>query len=78
VAPAAPAGFIGDAATNHKVIGSPFGTNIFRIEGPDVNPNPQRDACPTLSAAAKADPDFTPANCIETDQFVVQGKIHTP
>jgi hypothetical protein len=76
--PALPAGYVGDAATNHKVIGSPFGTNVFRVEGPDVNPNPQTDACPTLPATAKADRDYSPANCFETDQFVVQGKVHTP
>lgn len=26
--------FIGDAATPHKVLGSPFGTNFFRVDGP--------------------------------------------
>ena len=77
-APAPPLGYIGDANTPHKVIGSPYDTNIFRIEGPDVNPNPTVDACPTLPAAAKADPDYSPANCIETDQFTLQGKILPP
>jgi hypothetical protein len=74
VAPAAPAGFIGDAATDHPVIGSPFGTNIFRIEGPDVNPTPQKDLCPSLVKPA----DYPLANCIETKLFVVQGKIGNP
>ena len=36
VGPAAPNGFIGNPATPHTVIGSPFGTNIFRIEGPNA------------------------------------------
>ena len=36
VAPAAPAGYIGDPGTPHRVLGSPFGTNFFRIEGPNV------------------------------------------
>jgi Bacterial Ig domain/Abnormal spindle-like microcephaly-assoc'd, ASPM-SPD-2-Hydin len=71
VKPAPPAGYIGDAATDHPVIGSPFGTNIFRIEGPDVNPNPQTDACPSLVKPA----DYPLANCIETNLFVLQGKI---
>lgn len=31
VAPAAPAGFIGDALTAHRVVGSPKGTNFFRL-----------------------------------------------
>ncbi|MBI4318177.1 MAG: Ig-like domain-containing protein, partial [Chloroflexi bacterium] len=33
VAPEAPPGAIGNPAVEHKVIGSPFGTNHFRIEG---------------------------------------------
>jgi hypothetical protein len=32
VAPAAPAGYVGNAAVLHKVIGSPFGTNLVRLE----------------------------------------------
>jgi len=35
-APAPPAGFIGDPYTDHTVTGSPFGTNFFRIDGPNV------------------------------------------
>ena len=36
VAPAPPAGYIGNFAVPHAVIGSPFGTNIFRIDGPNA------------------------------------------
>ena len=36
VAPAAPAGFIGDNATPHAVIGSPLAQNFVRIDGPDI------------------------------------------
>lgn len=32
VAPAAPAGFIGDPTVLHRVVGSPIGQNVFRIE----------------------------------------------
>jgi hypothetical protein len=32
----APAGYLGDPAQDHTVTGSPYGTNVFRIEGPDV------------------------------------------
>jgi hypothetical protein len=32
VPPLAPAGFIGDPGLEHKVIGSPLGTNFFRVE----------------------------------------------
>jgi len=32
----APAGFIGNPAIAHTVVGSPFGTNVFRVEGPNA------------------------------------------
>jgi len=32
----APAGYIGDPAVDHVVTGSPFGTNFFRIDGPNI------------------------------------------
>ncbi len=35
-APIPPAGFIGDANIPHTIIGSPFNTNVFRIQGPNV------------------------------------------
>ncbi len=37
VAPAAPAGYIGDGATPHAVVGSPTGDNFVRIEGPGLS-----------------------------------------
>jgi hypothetical protein len=61
--------YLGDGATLHKIKGSPYGTNIFRIEGPGINPNPTVDACPTVAGAL--------ADCLETDLFTVQGKIAT-
>ncbi|MBI4286945.1 MAG: Ig domain-containing protein [Chloroflexi bacterium] len=33
---APPPGYVGDGATPHRVIGSPLGTNFFRIDGPNV------------------------------------------
>src|SRR5581483_2287784 len=36
VAPAAPAGYAGDPAVLHTVVGSPCGQNVFRIEGPGL------------------------------------------
>jgi hypothetical protein len=36
VAPAAPPGYIGNFAVPHAVTGSPFGTNFFRIVGPNA------------------------------------------
>ena len=61
--------YVGDGATLHKVKGSPYGTNVFRIEGPGINPSPTVDACPTVAGPI---PD-----CIETDLFTVQGKLAT-
>jgi hypothetical protein len=36
VTPLAPVGFVGNPTVPHTVIGSPFGTNFFRIEGPNA------------------------------------------
>ncbi|HKR01982.1 MAG TPA: choice-of-anchor D domain-containing protein [Pyrinomonadaceae bacterium] len=36
VSPAAPNGYIGDPNVTHTVIGSPFNTNFFRVDGPNV------------------------------------------
>lgn len=62
---APPAGFI--AATPHKVISSPTGNNVFRVEGPGVNPNASVDACPAVAGPL--------ADCLQTDLFTVQGKV---
>ncbi|WP_436526903.1 PKD domain-containing protein [Actinoplanes sp. HUAS TT8] len=36
VTPSAPAGYVGDPGVDHKVVGSPYGTNFIRIE--ELNP----------------------------------------
>jgi hypothetical protein len=36
VAPAAPAGYIGNPLREHRVVGSPRGTDFFRVTGPEV------------------------------------------
>ncbi|HSB77587.1 MAG TPA: hypothetical protein VLM91_02270 [Candidatus Methylomirabilis sp.] len=36
VPPAAPAGFIGDPNVTHAITGSPFGTNVFQVDGPNA------------------------------------------
>ena len=33
VPPAAPAGYVGDSSTPHRVVGSPTGSNVFRVVG---------------------------------------------
>ncbi|HVL30968.1 MAG TPA: hypothetical protein VM299_01930, partial [Solirubrobacteraceae bacterium] len=35
-APAAPAGYIGNPFVEHRITGSPMGTNLFRVEGPGI------------------------------------------
>ncbi|MFM2056703.1 MAG: hypothetical protein RLY71_1088 [Pseudomonadota bacterium] len=64
VAPAAPAGYLGDLGTPHKVIGSPCNTNFLRITGTDLNGNP-------------INLDGLGGNTVETDLFTVNGKIMT-
>lgn len=36
VAPAAPAGYLGNPSVDHKIIGSPTGNNIFKVQGPNA------------------------------------------
>jgi hypothetical protein len=64
-----PAGYIGDNATPHAVTGSASGFNMARVEGPGINKNPSVDGCPTLVAV------HANADCLETDQFIVSGKV---
>jgi hypothetical protein len=77
----APAGFLGDAATPHRVVGgtekNPDGSpiNVFRVLGPGINPNDKVDGCPTLQPKPTG---YLNANCIETPLFVVQGKLAKP
>lgn len=63
----APAGYLGDGVTAHTITGSPFGTNIFRVDGPDV-----------AAGGGPRDPaDPTNADRVQTDRFSVQGKEAT-
>src|SRR5207249_11203302 len=54
VAPAAPAGYIGDPLVLHTVVGSPTGNNLFRVEGPNLRTQT------TLFSVAGKRIDFTP------------------
>jgi hypothetical protein len=38
-APAAPVGYLGDPTVDHRITGSPFNTNIFKIDGPNIGGN---------------------------------------
>ncbi len=63
-----PAGYIGDNATPHKVVGSPNGFNKVRVTGPGINANGRQPCAADWTGPA--------ADCAETDLFVVQGKVH--
>jgi Bacterial Ig-like domain/Abnormal spindle-like microcephaly-assoc'd, ASPM-SPD-2-Hydin len=63
---APPLGYIGDGITPHAVIGSPTGFNKARVEGPGANETPSVDMCPDVLG--------NPADCVESDQWVVAGK----
>lgn len=64
----APPGYLGDGATERPVTGSPYGTDLFRVDGPGV----------ANVAGAQTDPDdpLNP-NRIQSSLFTVQGKIAT-
>lgn len=64
----APPGYVGDPTVAHRVTGSPFGTNVFRIEGPGVGVAGSPFLCPDRPGDL---------NCIQTDLFFLQGKVAT-
>jgi hypothetical protein len=70
----APAGYLGDPTVDHVVTGSPFGTNLFRIEGPAGSFTGSTQLC---ANAALGDSPTATDDCIESDLFQVQGKIAT-
>lgn len=63
----APAGYLGDGVGQTTVTGSPFGTDVFRIDGPGVG-----------AVTGPRDP-ADPANPgrVQTPLFTVQGKLAT-
>ena len=63
---APPAGYLGDPAVDHTVIGSPTGNNIFRVEGP-AGSFGLNQACPGV----------TNGSCIESNLFSIVGKRPT-
>jgi hypothetical protein len=70
----APPGYLGDPSVEHTVTGSPYGTNFFRIEGPagSFTGSTQLCADPALGNSPTATDD-----CIQSNDFAVQGKIAT-
>src|SRR5262245_31282080 len=74
----APAGYLGDPTVDHTVIGSPTGTNYFRIVGPNVGGAANANPCPTTGPNAWVPaPGQTAADCVQTDLFQVSGKLNT-
>lgn len=63
----APAGYLGDGVSEREVVGSPFNTNFFRIDGPRV-----------ADGGGPRDP-ADPANVdrIQNALFTVQGRVAT-
>src|SRR4051812_5449991 len=74
VAPAAPTGYLGDVTVGHPVVGSPYNTNYFRIEGPVGAFTGSANLCsnPALGASPTATTD-----CVESSDFFVHGKKAT-
>src|SRR4051795_80483 len=74
VGPAAPAGYLGDVRVAHPVVGSPYNTNYFRIEGPVGAFTGSANLCanPALGASPTATTD-----CVESSDFFVHGKKAT-
>ncbi|MBI5944059.1 MAG: IPT/TIG domain-containing protein, partial [Chloroflexi bacterium] len=74
IAPAAPAGYIGDPDILHEVAGSPLNTNFFRVEGPAGSFPGSVDQC---ADPALGDDPIATDDCIQMDQFSLIGKYAT-
>ena len=70
----APPGYLGDPTVDHPVTGSPYNTNFFRIEGPAGSFTGSTQLC--ADARLGNSPTATD-DCIQSDDFAVQGKIAT-
>jgi len=70
----APAGYLGDPTVEHAVTGSPYDTNFFRVEGPAGSFTGSTQLCddPALGNSPTATDD-----CIQSSDFLVQGKLAT-
>lgn len=78
VAPAAPAGYIGNPNVTHTVIGSPFNTNFFRVVGPNVG-GPGINSIETnlFSVQGKLAPQtrFIKGDLTATDELSEDGEV---
>jgi hypothetical protein len=68
--------YLGDPATPHTVTGSPYNTNVFRIEGPLGSFPGSPDQC-TNPALGDSTSTTDLSDCIQTTLFSIQGKVAT-
>jgi hypothetical protein len=68
--------YLGDPTVDHTVTGSPYNTNVFRIEGPLGSFPGSPDQCGNAALGdSKSLTDLS--DCIETKLFQIQGKVAT-
>jgi hypothetical protein len=68
--------YLGDPAIPHTVTGSPYNTNVFRIEGPVGSFPGSPDQC-TNASLGDSNSTTDLSDCIETKLFSIQGKVAT-
>ncbi len=68
--------YLGDPAVAHTVTGSPYNTNVFRLEGPLGSFPGSPDQC-TDAAMGDSGSATDLSDCVETSLFTVQGKVAT-
>jgi hypothetical protein len=68
--------YLGDPATPHTVTGSPYGNNVFRIEGPLGSFPGSPDQC-TNASLGDSNNTTDLSDCIQTTLFSIQGKVAT-
>jgi len=78
-APAPPGGFAGDPNTEHTITGSPFGTNFFRIDGPNAaGPNRNRIQSDRFAITGKTFIDVTERSHHRPGELPSQGAVLPP
>jgi hypothetical protein len=68
--------YLGDPAIPHTVTGSPYNTNVFRIEGPLGSFPGSPDQC-TSPGLGDSNSTTDLSDCIQTTLFSIQGKVAT-
>ena len=68
--------YLGDPAVAHTVTGSPYNTNVFRLEGPLGSFPGSPDQC-TNAGLGDSNSATDLSDCVETKLFSIQGKVAT-